>query len=56
MSSFSRLYRRGYISMVTGPVLVVVGLATGMRLLALAGVAGLGWGLYRFNSARRAGR
>ena len=56
MSSFFSLYRRGLVSMVTGPALVAVGLVTGMRLIALAGLAVLVWGGYRFFAARRAGR
>ena len=56
MSSISSLYRRGLISMVTGPAFVVVGLVTGMHLVALAGVAVLGWGIFRFRAARAAGR
>ncbi|HTW03561.1 MAG TPA: hypothetical protein VMF87_24890 [Streptosporangiaceae bacterium] len=46
------LYRRGLVSMVTGPTLAVVGFATGTRLLALAGVVVLAWGIYRFVAAR----
>lgn len=56
MSSFMNLYRKGLISMVTGPTAVVVGLVTGSHLVALAGVAVLGWGIYRFRAARAAGR
>jgi hypothetical protein len=56
MSSFFSLYRRGFVSMVTGPVLVVVGFVAGIHLLALAGIAVLGWGIYRFSSTRRASR
>ena len=56
MSSFFSLYRRGLVSMVTGPVLVVVGLVIGVHLLALAGVVVLGWGIFRFRAARAAGR
>jgi cell division GTPase FtsZ len=56
MSQFASLYRRGLISMVTGPTLVVVGFATGIRLMALAGVAVLGWGVYRFIAARGTAR
>jgi hypothetical protein len=56
MSSFFSLYSKGYISMVAGPLLVVVGLVTGLHLMVLGGVAGLGWGIYRFRSARAAGR
>jgi len=52
MSYFFSLYRRGLISMVTGPALAVVGFATGLRLLALAGVVVLAWGIYRFVAAR----
>jgi len=56
MSSFMNLYRKGLISVVTGPAFVVVGLVTGMHLMALAGVVVLGWGIYRFRAARTAGR
>ena len=56
MSSFFSLYRRGLVSMVTGPVLVAVGLVIGVRLMALAGLAVLVWGGYRFITARGAGR
>lgn len=56
MSYLSSLYRRGLISMVTGPTLVIVGLAAGMRLLALAGVVVLAWGIYRFVVARGTAR
>ncbi len=56
MSSVSSFYRRGLISLVTGPAFVIVGLAIGMRLMALAGVIVLGWGIYRFRAARAAGR
>jgi hypothetical protein len=52
MSQFASLYRRGLISMVTGPTLVVVGFATGLRLMALAGAVVLAWGIYRFVAAR----
>jgi hypothetical protein len=53
---FSSLYRRGLISMVTGPALVVAGFATGIRLMALAGVVVLAWGVYRFVAARGTAR
>jgi hypothetical protein len=56
MSSFMNLYRKGLFGMVIGSALVVAGLLTGMHLVALGGVAGLGWGIYRFTSARAAGR
>jgi hypothetical protein len=56
MSSFHSLYRRGLVSMATGPALVAVGLVTGIHLMALAGVAVLGWGIYRFRATRAAGR
>jgi len=56
MSSFFSLYRRGLISMVTGPALAVVGFATGIRLLGLAGVVVLAWGIYRFIAARGTAR
>lgn len=56
MSSFFSLYRRGLVSMVTGPVLVAVGLVAGVRLVALAGLVVLVWGGYRFFAARKAGR
>jgi hypothetical protein len=56
MSSFFSLYRKGLVSMVTGSVLVVVGLIVGVHLMALAGVVVLGWGLYRFSTARAARR
>lgn len=53
---FQSLYRRGLVSMVTGPALVVVGLSVGIRLMALAGVLVLGWGIYRFFAARGTAR
>jgi hypothetical protein len=52
MSSFFSLYRRGIVSMVTGPTVVAIGVVTGTRLLMLAGVVGLAWGVYRFYSFR----
>jgi hypothetical protein len=54
MSSFFSLYRRGFVSMVTGPALVIVGLVTGIHLLALAGLVVLVWGIYRFRTSRTA--
>lgn len=54
MSTFANFYRKGLASLVTGPVLVVVGLVTGIHLLALAGLVALVWGGYRFFTARRA--
>ena len=56
MSSFFSLYRKGLVSLVTGPVLVAVGLVSGIRLMALAGMAVLVWGGYRFFAARGAAR
>lgn len=56
MLKFSSLYRRGLVSMVTGPAALIVGLATGVRLLAVAGLIVLGWGIYRFISARGTAR
>lgn len=56
MSSFMNLYRKGLVSMITGPAAVVAGLVTGSHLVALAGVAVLGWGIYRFCAARAAAR
>jgi hypothetical protein len=56
MSSFISLYRRGLVSMVVGPVLVAVGLVTGVHLMALGGVAALAWGIYRFRASSGAGR
>jgi hypothetical protein len=52
MSSFFDLYRRGIVSMVTGPTVVAIGFVTGTRLLMLAGILGLAWGVYRFHSYR----
>lgn len=56
MSSLFSFYRPGIVSLVVGPVLVVVGLVTGMHLVALGGLAALVWGGYRFFTARGAGR
>lgn len=56
MSSFFTTYRKGMVSLVAGPVMVVVGLLTGIHLIALGGVGALAWGIYRIRAARTAGK
>lgn len=56
MSSFLTSYRKGLVSVVAGPVLVAVGLVTGIHLIALGGAVALVWGIFRFRAARAADR